>query len=165
MIEIKQATTSQDFQQIETLAREIMPEVYKGIVPPDHVAFFLDTFQTIEAIRMQIVKDHYEYYLLCFDAQVAGYLGIQLLPNHIHLSKVYILKKFRGKKLGKAALEFVDKTAQIQGVNSIDLFVNIGNKTTIDIYKKAGYTIADTVTHKYDNGHVETDHKMMKTYS
>ena len=165
MIKIKQATTSQDFQQIETLAREIMPEVYKGIVTPDHVAFFLDTFQTVEAIKTQIAENHYQYYLLCLDAQVAGYLGIQLLLNRIHLSKVYILKNFRGKKLGKAALDFVDKTAQKQGANSVDLFVNIGNKATIDIYKKAGYTIADTVTHRYDNGHAETDHKMVKTYS
>jgi ribosomal protein S18 acetylase RimI-like enzyme len=165
MIEIKQATILQDFQQIETLAREIMPEVYKDIVPPNHVTFFLDSFQTVEAIKTQIAEDHYQYYLLCLDAQVAGYLGIQLLTSRIHLSKVYILKNFRGKKLGKAALEFVDKTAQTQGASSVDLFVNIGNKATIEIYKKAGYIIADTITHKYDNGHAETDHKMVKTYS
>lgn len=164
MIEIKQATRPQDFERIETLAREIMPEVYQGIVSPDHVDFFLDTFQTVEAINQQIKENHYQYYLLCFDTQVAGYLGIQLLPNRIHLSKVYILKSFRGKKLGKAALEFVDKVAQEKGIASIDLFVNIGNKATIEIYKKAGYAIVDTITHKYDNGHSETDHKMVKTY-
>lgn len=165
MIEIKQATTLPDFQKIERLAREIMPEVYQDIVTPDHVAFFLDTFQTVGAIKAQIAEDHYQYYLLYLNNQVAGYLGVQVLSNRIHLSKVYILKNFRGKKLGKAALEFVDKTAQTQGVSSVDLFVNIGNTATIEIYKKAGYTIADTVTHKYDNGHAETDHKMVKTYS
>ncbi|WP_299454447.1 GNAT family N-acetyltransferase [uncultured Microscilla sp.] len=164
MIELKQAKTTADYQTIEQLAREIMPEVYQGIVPPAHVDFFLTTFQTTHVIARQINEAHYQYYLLWLNGQVAGYLGIQLLSDRIHLSKLYVLKKFRGKKLGKAALEFVDKVAQEKGANQVDLFVNIGNKETINFYKKAGYTISDTVTHQYDNGHSETDHKMEKVY-
>ena len=51
MTELKKAESRQDFQTIEALAREIMPEVYNGIVPQFHVTFFLDTFQTVAGHR------------------------------------------------------------------------------------------------------------------
>ena len=63
------------------------------------------------------------------------------------------------------ALNFVDQEAERAGVSKIELFVNQGNDMTIGIYKKAGYVIAESLTHTYDNGHSEHDYKMVKVFS
>ncbi|OJJ14814.1 hypothetical protein BKI52_40355 [marine bacterium AO1-C] len=165
MIQIKQATKPEDFQTIEQLAREIFPGVYTPPMPLSHVLFFIDSFQTEKAIAEQIADKNYHYYLLCLDEQVTGYLGIQIQQPNVHLSKLYILKKFRGHKIGKAALEFVDVQAQARQCTSIDLYVNKLNEDTINIYQKAGYAIHQLVAHTYDNGHVEEDYHMVKTLS
>lgn len=162
MTELKKAESRDDFQIIETLARQIMPEVYEGIVPQFHVTFFLDTFQTVAAIEQQVTKESYHYYLLCLNDEAGGYLGIQLKDDCVNLSKIYILPDFRGKKLGKMALDFVDKEAERTGINKIELIVNQKNEVTIGIYKKAGYVITESLTHTYDNGHSEYDYRMEK---
>ena len=110
----------------------------------------------------QIANEHYQYFLLYFHQQVAGYLGIQLLENRLHLSKLYILSNYRGQKIGKAALELVDQLAHTNQCQTIDLYVNRHNEDTIKIYQKTGYTIEALVPHTYDNGHVEEDYKMVK---
>jgi len=127
--------------------------------------FFIDTFQTAQAIAQQIATEHYQYYLLCLDQQNVGYLGVQLRNDVLHLSKLYILEAYRGNKIGKAALQFVDELAQHYRLSAIDLYVNKHNDDTIKIYQNAGYIIKDLVAHTYDNGHVEEDYHMMKVLS
>lgn len=164
MIQIKKALTSEDFQTIEQLAREIFPGVYASM-PSSHVLFFIKSFQTEKAIAQQIATEDYQYFLLHLHQKVAGYLGVQLLENRLHLSKLYILSDYRGQKIGKAAMEFVDELAHANQCKIIDLYVNRHNEDTIKIYEKTGYVIEALVPHTYDNGHVEEDYKMVKTLS
>ncbi|HAS44406.1 MAG TPA: N-acetyltransferase [Microscillaceae bacterium] len=165
MIQVKQATSFEDFRTIEQLAREIFPAVYSPLMDPAHVTFFINRFQTSKAIAQQIATDHYHYYLLCLEQQITGYLGVQLRKNVLHLSKLYILEAYRGNKIGKTALQFTDELAHKNGCSTIDLYVNKHNADTIQIYQKAGYIIQDLVAHTYDNGHTEEDYHMVKTLS
>lgn len=165
MIRCPLAQSPQDYQMIETLAREIMPEVYVPDIPLAHVNYYLDTFQTSEVIRRQIHQEHYVYFLLYFNEQAVGYLGVQLLKGVLLLSKLYILKEYRGNKIGKKALELTERMAKENLRRRIELYVNKNNEASINIYKKAGYVIESLTTHTYDNGHTEEDYLMIKQLS
>lgn len=162
MIEIKPAKKDQDFKTIENLARIIFHEVYDPILPLAHTDYFLNAFQTAEAIKNQVNNDCYFYYLLCFDNISVGYLAIQKLKDTLILSKIYILKSYRGNKIGKAALDFASEFATNNRLHKIELTVNQQNHRTIEIYKSNGYTIREHKINTFDDGYSVNDYIMEK---
>lgn len=164
MIELKQAKTTGNFEAIEQMANIVMPEVYGDTVKPKDLDIFLRNYQTVVAITKQVSQENYEYYLIYFEGKLAGYVGIQLNKNYIHLSKLYVLKEFRGNKLGKVTLEFVDKVAAEKGLDYVDLFVYRENHRSIEVYKKLGYAITEAVDTPYGEGYVEKEYRMVKAF-
>jgi len=162
MIEIKKADRTTEFKIIEKLANEILHEVYDSIIPAEHTNYFLAKFQSENAINSQIKKENFSYYLLIFDSKNVGYLGIQKLNKKLILSKLYILESFRGLKIGKTALEHVDRFAEQNNIEKIELIVNQQNQSTIDIYKKNGFKIIESIVNSFPNGHSVEDYRMEK---
>ncbi|WP_394751087.1 GNAT family N-acetyltransferase [Spongiimicrobium salis] len=162
MIEIKKADNTTEFKIIEKLATEILHEVYDPIIPVEHTAYFLTEFQSETAIGNQIENENFSYFLLNYDTKNVGYLGIQKLNNKLILSKLYILKSFRGLKIGKTALEYVNKFATKNGIKKIELIVNRQNQNTIDIYLKNEFKIVESIINSFPNGHSVEDYKMEK---
>jgi ribosomal protein S18 acetylase RimI-like enzyme len=165
MIELKQAKTTGDFEAIEQMANVVMPEVYRELIQPKDIELFLHNYQTVAAITRQVSQENYAYYLIYFEAKLAGYVGIQLNKDYIHLSKLYVLKEFRGNKLGKAGLDLINGIAQEQKKRYIDLFVHIENKGSIAVYQKAGYAITETLDNTYGEGYIEKEYRMVKTFA
>ncbi len=162
MIEIKKATNSTEFKIIEKLAIEILHEVYDPIIPAEHTEYFLTEFQSENAIINQIENENFSYFLLNYDTNNVGYLGIQKLNKKLILSKLYILESFRGLKIGKTALQYVNKFAMENGIERIELIVNRQNQNTIDIYLKNEYKIVESIVNSFPNGHSVEDYKMEK---
>ena len=162
MIKIKKTDSSTDFKIIEKLAKEIFHEVYDPIIPAEHTQFFLNEFQSANAIEKQIQNENFHYFLLTFDTKNIGYLGIQKLDKKLILSKLYILKSFRGHKIGKTALEYTNRFAMENEIDTIELIVNQHNKNTIDIYLKNGFKIVESIVNSFPNGHTVDDYKMEK---
>jgi diamine N-acetyltransferase len=165
MIELKKASTHKDFETIEGLAREILPEAYDSIIAPDHIFYLLKKSHSAIAIEDQIANENYQYYLLTFNNLEVGYLGIQYLADRIIVSKLYILKSFRGKKIGTRALSFVNDMAKQFNISKIELTVHKQNIETIDIYSKNGFAIIESLSHKFENGHSLEGFKMEKVLS
>lgn len=162
MIEIKKAENTTEFIIIEKLATEILHEVYDPIIPSEHTAYFLMEFQSKNAIENQIKNENFSYFLLNFNTENVGYLGVQKSNKILILSKLYILKSFRGLKIGKVALEYVDGFATDNGIEKIELIVNRKNQNTIDIYLKNGFKIVESIVNSFPNGHSVEDYKMEK---
>ncbi len=162
MIEIKKAENRSDYEIIENLATEILHEVYDPIIPAEHTKYFLTEFQSVNAIGNQIENENFSYFLLNFDTKNVGYLGIQKLNEKLILSKLYILESFRGLKIGKTALEYVNGFATDNGFEKIELIVNQQNKNTINIYQKNGFKIVESIVNSFPNGHSVEDYKMEK---
>jgi ribosomal protein S18 acetylase RimI-like enzyme len=160
-MEIISAKVVSQFQTIEKLAREIMPEHYGPYMTPENILFFINKFQTAKAIQEQI-QQGYEYYLLNDSGTDAGYLGIQITEDILNLSKLYILKQFRGKGIGDKAMSFVNELAFRANVSGIELIVNKYNLETIKFYEKRGYMITESFVHNYDNAYSVEEYKMEK---
>ncbi|HMG16409.1 MAG TPA: GNAT family N-acetyltransferase [Saprospiraceae bacterium] len=161
MIKIEKATSHKDYQQIVDLANIIIPEVYYPIVPEEHVNTFMKKYQSIEAIEEQINQD-FQYYFLKYSEEIVGYLGIVINNAILLISKLYILKEYRGRRIGKWAIDFIEKEAMKANCTSIDLLVNEFNSHSIDFYKLNGYITIDLIEHNFNDGHIVRDFKMQK---
>ena len=62
--------------------------------------------------------------------------GIKQETNALFLSKIYVLDNYRGKKIGKHAMQFVENKAKTYQLKSIRLTVNINNTNAIKAYEK-----------------------------
>jgi ribosomal protein S18 acetylase RimI-like enzyme len=162
IIKIKKATNSNEFKIIEKLATEIYHEVYDKVIPPEHTDYFLKSFQSENAISKQIKNENFSYFLLNIGNTTAGYFGLQKLDKKLILSKLYILKLFRGFNLGNKAIEHVTQLAVDHGFFKIVLVVNQQNQKAILFYKKNGFKIIESVKKSFPNGHSVEDYKMEK---
>ena len=164
MIEFVPAVDASAVCRIGRLAREIWREYYIPIIGPAQVDYMLRRFQSVTAIDAQM-RSGYQYYLLKFDGQAAGYLGI--LPEkhneRLFLSKIYIRAACRGRGYGRKALEFTGALASGLGLKKISLTVNKGNEPAIKAYLKCGFNIAGQALTDIGNGFVMDDYLMEKS--
>lgn len=164
MIEITKANTTPDYQQIETLADTIWREHYIPIVGKPQIDYMLDKFQSAKAIAEQ-VEDGFEYFSIFYDRTLVGYISIKQETKALFLSKIYVLSSFRGKKIGKKAMQFIEQKAKAYQLESIRLTVNINNTNAIKTYEKLGFINVGRVVADIGNGFVMDDYQMTKTVS
>ena len=162
MIEITIANTKPDYILIEQLADAIWREHYIPLVGKPQIDYMLDKFQSVEAISNQVKNDGFEYHVLTFNKIPAGYIGFKKEANHMFLSKIYVLSDFRGQKIGKAAIQFVEEKAKQNKLQAIRLGVNINNANSIKAYEKLGFKTINTFVADIGNGFVMDDFIMEK---
>ncbi len=161
---IRKAESADDFLAIENLAREIIPEFYAGIIPHDHNLFFIEKYQTVSAITAQL-KQGYEYYLIEEKLLPVGYFGYRFVPGEskMLLSKLYLLRNFRGQGMGTAAMDFIIQKAVSLQLNQLTLTVHRENRRTIGFYERYGFQISRNLTNEFENGHTILDYEMTRS--
>ncbi|WP_347922097.1 GNAT family N-acetyltransferase [Pontimicrobium sp. SW4] len=161
MLEFLSATSKKHFNTIAKLANIVWHEHYTPIIGKDQVEYMVAKFQTSEAMQKQN-KDGYEYYIIRYDKNNVGYLSIKQNKDDLFLSKIYILKEFRGKKIGKSAFNFIEEKAKNYQCKTISLTVNKGNVNTIKAYEKSGFKNIEAIVIDIGNGFVMDDYRMVK---
>lgn len=152
-----------DLTLIEHLAHEIMIEHYESYIPKEHILFYLNEYQSTEAIQRQINGNH-NYYLISLNNIGVGYFCIEAKDNVLNLDKLYLLGSARGNELGKMALEFIIDYAIKNNFRSIELIVNQKNLKAISFYENFDFKIVNALTTNYSNGHSEADYKMERIF-
>ena len=160
MITLLKAEHKTDFRLIEKLAVEILHEVYDAIIPPEHTDYFISKYQTAKIIEDQIANKNFTYYLLNYNSETVGYLGTQQVDTKLILSKLYVLQSFRGKKIGKTAMEFVFEYSKEYKLERIELIANQQNKSAIEMYKKYGFEIVESMVNTFPSGHTIKDFRL-----
>ena len=80
----------------------------------------------------------------------------------LFLSKLYILKEFRGRGAGSCVFDFLEQKAKANYLNTIWLTVNKHNKESISVYQHRGYDIVREQVADIGNGYVMDDFIMQK---
>lgn len=148
--------------QIAILAKEIWHGRYDSIIGKDQTDYMLDKFQSTEAIKEQIEKEGYGYYMLINHAGLAGYFSIHRNPEDLFLSKIYIAEKYRGRNYARKVMNHLEQQCREDGLNKIWLTVNRGNTVSIAVYEKLGFVKARTQTADIGSGYVMDDYIMEK---
>ena len=158
MIEFKIIDNPEAIAQVAKLAKDIWNEHYLPMIGSNQVLYMLDKFQSKDAIEQQIERG-YKYYIIFNEQQEAGYFSVKVndKAEKLFLSKLYVLKSFRGKGIGKQAIKFI--TTNLYNP-VIQLTVNKNNSDSIAFYQNVGFEIVDDVVTDIGNGFVMDDYVM-----
>lgn len=161
MINFLMATTKKQFSDIAQLADVIWREHYIPIIGLEQVDYMVKNFQSAEAMYAQFI-DGYHYFMIYFNNHLVGYLSIKKEDETLFLSKIYVSKEYRGKKIGKSAMNFIEEKAIEMHCKSITLGVNRFNVSAIAAYKAMGFKIIGEMITDIGNGFIMDDYKMEK---
>ena len=164
-IEIKLAHTTPDYQQIESLADTIWREHYIPITGIGQVEHMLKKYQSTQAISTQVEAEGFEYFVLAYDGIPIGYISIRKEKEWLFLSKIYVLSDYRGNKIGKTAMQFIEEKAKLYHLKIIMLTVNKNNTNAIRTYEKLGFINVGPVVKNIGNGFIMDDYQMTKQIS
>ena len=70
-----------------------------------------------------------------------GYFGVQPQGERLFLSKFYILKEYRGRKLFSLGLQYMIELCKESGLESIYLTVNRNNTHAYEVYLTKGFKV------------------------
>lgn len=158
MIEIRKAANAQDIKQIACLADIIWHEHFTPIIGAEQVEYMLKKFQSFEAISEAVNQHNYIYYMAYDNGEFCGYIGICPENNAVLLSKIYIEKSHRGKKISKKMIEAVQN--DFSDYDYMWLTVNKHNDGSIAAYKKMGFEITREQVADIGSGFVMDDYIM-----
>ncbi|GAA3590145.1 GNAT family N-acetyltransferase [Flavivirga amylovorans] len=161
MIEIIVADTTNSYLQIAKLADVIWREHYIPIVGKPQIDYMLEKYQSAIAIEGQ-VENGFEYFLMTYDEIPVGYISIKKEDESLFLSKIYVLNTYRGKKIGKTAMLFVEEKTKSYQLKNIRLTVNINNTNAIKAYEWLGFINVGPLVTDIGNGFVMDDYQMVK---
>ena len=84
-------------------------------------------------------------YLILLDEQVVGYLvltscfSLEFHGKFALLDELYIREGFRGRKIGKSAMEFAETICRKMGIKALRLEVGTVNKVGQSLYDSVGF--------------------------
>jgi len=162
MIKFIKVTDICDIQKLAVLASAIWHEAFANILSPEQIDYMIEKFQSFGAIKTAIDKDNYEYFFISDETGITGYTGIQQKDDKLFLSKIYIAKENRGRKIASEAFLFLEELARKRNLKSIWLTVNRNNTHAIEVYKSKGFSIIRTQITDIGNGFVMDDYVFEK---
>lgn len=161
MITIQPAISQSDFEQISKLARIIWQEHYPFILSLAQIEYMLSAFNSVPAVEAQTKKGVLFFCIIEDDVPI-GYTAIKQHSDYLFLEKLYLLKAYRGRKIAKYVIRFVETYAIDLGLFKIRLHVNKLNINSILAYKKMGFKKTRSMVTDIGNGFVMDDFEMEK---
>lgn len=155
--------TEKDIAAVADLASRIWNEHFTPILGQAQVDYMLENFQSARAIGKAISDEGYRYYFIRTpEGETAGYCAVRLLPDALYLSKLYIAKPFRGRRLAVAVIDSLCRTAAEENRSVIRLNCNRFNKTTLAVYDRLGFRIIKEEKESIGNGFYTDDFVLEK---
>ena len=101
----------------------------------------------VDTLKRELSGKNIQYYMAFINHEPAGFMKINLFSNlpaldsqaGIELDKIYILPRFKGKKIGKRLLDVAFNTAKHHKKEIFWLSVIDTNEEAISFYEKAGF--------------------------
>ena len=162
MIKIHPATSLKDFECISQLADVIWHEHYISIISKEQIEFMLELYNSVRALKEQM-NQGFLFYYMSFDGIPVGYVGVKKGTDSLFLSKLYVLSSYRGKKIGKAAMQHVNDLTSSFNFKKISLNVNKYNTNSILAYEKLGFVKTKSIVTEIGHGYIMDDYQMEKT--
>ena len=150
-------------RSVAALADEIWHEHFTPIIGAEQVDYMLSKFQSEDGIYADIKNGDFIYFLAedTKRREPVAYCGVRVNEDYLLLSKLYILSGYRGEGIGRKLFdEVVALCGQVYGFKTIRLTVNKNNTGPIDVYKKIGFTVIDSVKTDIGGGFYMDDYIM-----
>jgi ribosomal protein S18 acetylase RimI-like enzyme len=146
MIEIARVNESA-VEEIQQLSIQTFVETFSVYFTPEDLQAYLHDAFSIERLRMEIRNSSTEWYIARAGVRNAGYLKINRAgaqtdlrdPRSIEIERIYVLKRFQGRKIGAMLLKRGVDTAISSNAEYVWLGVWEHNHNAIGFYRKHGF--------------------------
>ena len=152
----------EEIPALAALAAEIWRQHFPPIVGAPMVEHMLKKFQSEPAMTRQVTEEGYHYYFLEWEGNPVGYVGVRPEEDSLFLSKFYLRKAYRGRKIGRKAIDFLVDYCREHHKKRIWLTVNRHNLNPIAAYKKMGFREIRTLKADVGDGFYMDDFVMEK---
>lgn len=160
-------STDDDRRRLAGLAAEIWNEYWPALIGQAQTDYMVESFQSLPAIERDMSEHGYEYWFLEVPAAdggfaTAGYTGGHEEPqsSRFFISKIYLLKEFRGCGLARRTVAFYDELCKSRSLGAMYLTVNKHNELGVRAYKGTGFSVIDAVETDIGSGFVMDDFVM-----
>ncbi len=150
---------------VVSLAQIIWNEWFPSIISQEQVNYMVEKFQSMPAIDEAIAEKSYEYFLMILGDTPIGYMGVAPDDGALLLSKLYLMKPFRGQRRSNLFFEKAEEVAKEKGFTKVRLFVNRHNYNSVRVYLRKGFRIVDEVKTDIGEGFICDDFLMEKDLS
>ena len=160
MVTFKKAS-EKDIPLIRTLAEKSWKSSYQEILSTEQIDYMLQNMYSAEEILSHLENPNYHYFIIEENSIPAGFIGFE---NHYEdkttkLHRIYLLDDFKGKGLGKAALQFLKEKVNGASDNRIILNVNKNNAAQ-KMYESQGFRVYAEGIFDIGNDYVMDDYLM-----
>ncbi len=161
MIELRKVKV-EEINELSKLATKIVKEHYDPIIGEETNAYMLNLFQTPEGLKKQM-DDGYDFFWAILDDVKVGYFAFKPKEGRMYLSKLYIDKEYRGRKIASTIFDYLVKTTKSQNMTKIFLNVNKHNDDTLAIYKHLGFVKIKAEVNPIGHGYYMDDYVLEYT--
>ena len=137
---IREIFSEADVRRLAKVARIVWREANVSFCTPEQVEYMIERYQSFEAISGQLMHG-YRYFLIEEGDVIMGYFGVQPQGERLFLSKFYILKEYRGRKLFSLGLQYMIDLCKENSLESIYLTVNRNNTHAYEVYITKGFKV------------------------
>ncbi|QZT39120.1 GNAT family N-acetyltransferase [Halosquirtibacter xylanolyticus] len=157
-----------DIEELKVIGQLTFQETYGWYNSEENMIEYLDQEFSREKLRAQLLNENSEFYFTESDDKVIGYLKVNVkdaqtemkLDNALEIERIYVLKEYHGKSVGKILYDKAIELARQKEVESVWLGVWEKNPRAIKFYEKNGLTVFDK--HVFKLGDDEQTDIMMK---
>lgn len=157
-----------DIDQLQVIGRQTFSETFADSNTEENMQKYLEEGFTIDRLTAELTNPYSEFYFAKLDDEVIGYLKInfgqaqtELNDNKaVEIERIYVLKKFHGKKVGQILYDKAFEIAQETSADYLWLGVWEENPRAIHFYQKNGFVAFDK--HIFKLGDDEQTDIMMK---
>lgn len=163
-----QKATSNDIELLQNVGRETFKETFSSSNTEENMKKYIKEGFSFEKLTDELNNKNSEFYFALSEKEVIGYLKVnfgqsqtELQDNTaIEIERIYVLKKYHGKKVGQALYEKAIEIAKQNNADYVWLGVWEENPRAINFYKKNGFIQFDK--HIFKLGDDEQTDVMMK---
>ena len=152
-------TTDYGVSRVAGLAAKIWPEAFDYIVPKGQIEYMVKNMQSFGPIS-ESLKEGYDYYIIRSGDEDIGYIGLRKEDDRMFLSKLYLLKSYRGFGISHKAIDFIKELCIEDGISTVYLTVNRLNTRAINSYVSNGFRIVKQVDNPIGEGFEMNDFVM-----
>ncbi len=136
-----------DLQLLYKICRQCYSENFADHWNPGGLEFYLDKVYGIEPIKSDLSNTYINYFIVFAKDEPIGFMKLHLnsnLPDRLsqeglEIEKIYFLRKYQGKGLGKKLISKAFDLAQQLQKKIVWLAVLDTNESSIQFYTKLGF--------------------------
>jgi len=159
-----------ELDTLQLIGFETFEETYRPMNSPETMDKYLHESFSMEKLAQELSHAYCKFYFAYLDSELAGYIKINYAPvqsdindpESIEVERIYVLKEYKGKGLGKVLMEYAFQKAKQNKKAYVWLGVWEKNVNAIAFYEKMGFKEAGQHSFRIGN-ELQSDLIMKKT--